>query len=427
MVRSHSWKSVLTFGGTAALLTAWILRAAIPDTSQLTENENYNGTVVELIQSYGYPVEVHDVITEDGYILTLHRIPPLFSSNNSDTKRTPVFLGHCMTGSSAIWVLEPSQSLAFPLADNGYDVWMINMRGTTYSRRHVNYTVEDPKFWDFSHHESAIYDYPAAIDFILKETGQDQVFFAGFSLGTTKYFILLSEKPEYNDKILAGFMIGPTAIGKHADNHMVTLAPLAPTLMGLYEYFGYYENPALFPPTYANLAVRTYWAKTICETSESVNQLCSLFQLMWTGMEWEGHLSPKLSTIIFTHFPNGMSTKMIVHMSQMFSGQRDFAAFDYGLERNLEVYGSAKPYHYKLEKVTAATALISAPKDGFAIRADLDSLVSRLPNVFMDYQVPKHDFNHVDLQLGMEANHYVNMPIVQKMNEISRNQDILLK
>ena len=83
------------------------------------------------------------------------------------------------------------------------------------------------------------------------------------------------------------------------------------------EYFGYYENPALFPPTYANLAVRTYWAKTICETSESVNQLCSLFQLMWTGMEWEGHLSPKLSTIIFTHFPNGMSTKLIVHMSQV--------------------------------------------------------------------------------------------------------------
>ena len=83
------------------------------------------------------------------------------------------------------------------------------------------------------------------------------------------------------------------------------------------EYFGYYENPALFPPTYANLAVRTYWAKTICETSENVNQLCSLFQLMWTGMEWEGHLSPKLSTIIFTHFPNGMSTKMIVHMSQV--------------------------------------------------------------------------------------------------------------
>ena len=40
-------------------------------------------------------------------------------SNKSDTKRTPVFLGHCMTGSSAIWVLEPSQSLAFPLADNG--------------------------------------------------------------------------------------------------------------------------------------------------------------------------------------------------------------------------------------------------------------------------------------------------------------------
>ncbi|RXG54876.1 Gastric triacylglycerol lipase, partial [Armadillidium vulgare] len=29
----------------------------------------------EIIQSFGYPAEVHHVTTEDGYILELHRIP----------------------------------------------------------------------------------------------------------------------------------------------------------------------------------------------------------------------------------------------------------------------------------------------------------------------------------------------------------------
>ena len=115
---------------------------------------------------------------------------------------------------------------------------MINIRGTTYSRRHIDYSVEDSQFWNFSHHESALYDYPATIDYILGETGAPQLFFAGFSLGTTQYFILLSERPEYNKKIKAGFMIGPTAVGKNAANIFVTLAPLAPALMRLSETLG---------------------------------------------------------------------------------------------------------------------------------------------------------------------------------------------
>ena len=79
----------------------------------------------DLIKSYGYPCETHSVTTDDGYILTLHRIPGQNIAqveNGKPMKRkrkSPVFLGHSVVGSSAIWTFAPNHSLAYMLADQG--------------------------------------------------------------------------------------------------------------------------------------------------------------------------------------------------------------------------------------------------------------------------------------------------------------------
>lgn len=131
---------------------------------------------MEIIKSYGYAVEIHNVITEDGYILELHRLPK--SKNGDKFKRHhPVFYHHAFLSSSAESIIGgPNTSIcegvfyenftttlryllifcslsiilvAMQLVDDGYDVWLANCRGSTYSRKHVSMTSKKKDFWNF--------------------------------------------------------------------------------------------------------------------------------------------------------------------------------------------------------------------------------------------------------------------------------------
>lgn len=100
---------------------------------------------------------------------------------------------------------------AYILADQGYDVWMGNSRGNTYSRGHEQFLPTDSKYWNFSFHEMGVYDLPATIDYILAATKQPKIYFLGHSQGTTSFFVMMAIKPEYNDKIFKFAAYAPMA------------------------------------------------------------------------------------------------------------------------------------------------------------------------------------------------------------------------
>lgn len=91
--------------------------------------------------------------------------------------------------SCACWVLNGEKSLAFLLAEWGYDVWMNNTRGNRYSRHHVTLDPDDDKdkeqFWDYSFEDMARYDQPALFNFVQGRTGVKKVTYIGHSQGTT--------------------------------------------------------------------------------------------------------------------------------------------------------------------------------------------------------------------------------------------------
>lgn len=71
---------------------------------------------------------------------------------------------------------------------------------------------------DFSWHEIGVYDLPATIDFVLEKTGFKKLLYVGHSQGTTVYFVMASERPEYNDKIELSINLGPTVFLIHMKN-----------------------------------------------------------------------------------------------------------------------------------------------------------------------------------------------------------------
>lgn len=50
---------------------------------------------------------------------------------------------------------------------------------------------------------------PAKIDYILKVTQQEKLYYIGHSQGGTVFYVMASERPEYNDKIRLASLMAP--------------------------------------------------------------------------------------------------------------------------------------------------------------------------------------------------------------------------
>eukprot|EP00727_Mastigamoeba_balamuthi_P010962 m51a1_g6489 putative lipase 1 precursor (224) ;mRNA; r:151701-158817 len=188
---------------TLALLAAALLSASA---APLHPDVYLNGT--ELIASRGFRAEEHDVTTSDGYILKLFRIP---CSRNGKCGGPPVLVVHALVCSADEFLLDGAeQSLGYVLADAGFDVWLANKRGNTYSKRHTRLSTSSTEFWDYSWDEVGLIDIPEQIDYILAQTGYKTLGYVGHSEGTTAGFVAASQ-PGVGPKINALGMLAPIA------------------------------------------------------------------------------------------------------------------------------------------------------------------------------------------------------------------------
>jgi lysosomal acid lipase/cholesteryl ester hydrolase len=123
-----------------------------------------------------------------------------------------VFLQHGFLCSSADWLVgSRSAALGFILADAGYDVWLGNFRGNTYSRRHLTLNPDLEEFWRFSFDEHGQQDLPSMLDHVLATTGRQRLVYIGHSMGTLAFWVMMNVQPEMNAKVELMVGLAPVA------------------------------------------------------------------------------------------------------------------------------------------------------------------------------------------------------------------------
>ncbi|XP_053982963.1 gastric triacylglycerol lipase-like isoform X1 [Hylaeus volcanicus] len=372
-----------------------------------SSNPDAQLTTPELIRKYGYPVEVHNVLTEDGYILEIHRIPYGRDKDKTNSKRQSILVQHGLAGSSADWVLMGTEkALGYILADAGYDVWLGNNRGNIYSKNHTSLSAADRQFWDFSYHELGIYDLPATIDYILDQTKHEKLFYVGHSQGTTQFWVTMSQRPDYNEKI--GLMIGlaPVAFTGNIRGPITKLAKFTYTFVRIGEMFGY---PELRP--------RSAWGMFIsnifCTNTTTTQFFCNHLLFLTTGFT-HSELSAENLTVIIGHVPAGASWKQSVHFGQGYINKDHFRQFDYdNKEKNNRLYNSSIPPEYELNKITAPVALFSSVDDFLAVPKDVERLKKKLANVVYHDEISMKTFTHYDFVWGKSSVTLIFEPILK--------------
>ncbi|GMN37761.1 hypothetical protein TIFTF001_007090 [Ficus carica] len=312
-------------------------------------------------------------------VLLLHGLFVLFLLRNW-LLLTSLFASHKQAGDS--WFLNsPEESLGFILADHGFDVWVGNVRGTRWSQRHVSLSVKDKDFWDWSWQELALHDLPAMLRYVNSVTNS-KVFVVGHSQGT-----LMS---------LAGFTQRDIA-------EMVEAAGLLSPV----GYLGHISSELILDMVNLHLDQACLFLVSILLSSIEIGEspFRVIFILLFHNMSvyWRNCCFNNSRVDFYLEFePHPSSTKNLNHLFQMIR-KDTFSKYDYGVFKNLMLYGQLKPPEFQIGDIPISLPLWIAygGKDALADVTDVERAIKELKStpdlVFLE------KYGHLDFIVSVNA------------------------
>lgn len=361
--------------------------------------------ITQLITSKGYPCEDHSVTTSDDFILGIQRIPHGVHGLVGNEPRPVVYLQHGLLCDSTLWVTNiVKDNLAFLLADAGFDVWLGNSRGNTYSRRHKTLSPKNPKFWDWSWDEMAQYDIPAVIDYIINTTGQQQLYYIGHSQGTLIGFSAFSQNQQIAKKVKLFIALAPVAYLGHTKTPLKILAHWPEQV-----YFEVFGDKDFLPSNWFFKLM----ALTACKDKLTL-PICTNVLFLLCGYDYK-NLNQSRLPVYVSHSPAGTSVKNMIHYSQAIQSGK-YQNYDYGPGGNKQHYGQATPPQYNVSNMRTPVVLYSAVNDWLADPKDVSYLKSQLHTRYNSTEIAK--WNHLDFAWGIDAGKILYSQLVQILKNL---------
>jgi lysosomal acid lipase/cholesteryl ester hydrolase len=356
----------------------WLLDKAFKRSGALQRYFSYQldsskQTAAELIKSNGYGCEEYLVKTADGYVLCMQRILPRQPNQCKHTERPPVLLVHGLMMCSDIWLLLGAESLAFLLVEEGFDVFLGNVRGNRYSCKHEHLSPESNEFWDFSLDELALYDIPAMVDFIRRTTNFNKIGYLGFSQGTALAMCSFARYPALADRIAFFGALAPAGcVNGMSDTIVNALLDLNSSII-----FAIFGRRMMVGST-------TMWQRILSPSFLAKAMDVSMgFLFNWTNANIDEALKPKL----YAHLYSYSSCKVVQHWLQITKSQK-LQMYD-----DIPSWSHTQPLSYDIGRIRCPIGLFYGLRDGLI---NPEGLISQLPAANLVHVHTEETYEHLD-------------------------------
>ncbi len=345
-------------------------------------NEDYKSYISNL----GLDLEEETVTTEDRYVNTMWR---LTSKDPNNRNGKSVIMQHGLLDGAFTFLILAEDSLPKKLCDEGYVVYLPYIRGTQFSRSHLDYDSGlTSKYWDFSFDHMAAYDVPANINFVKNRDGVEKVYYIGHSQGSLTFFLAYMNNPEFMEKNIAKFIaLGTVPNVNNAPHFLIKLFDKS-KILNLIPVKNFLTLPKEVGQVFVPLC--TSKAKFLCN---------SILSLAFSGTHETGRIDyDRLGKNIFLYEPGGTSLQNMKHWIQIYKAKRA-QKYDYGLVENLKHYGQTTPPVYDLKKMkgySIPSLMTISDADPFANPQDTLDFVDNIENKKVVNILSLTNYNHID-------------------------------
>ena len=360
----------------------------------LTEKIDLSTYYKTFIQNHGYKLEVHDVTTADGYILSLWHLLP--------KKKTikVAYFQHGLADTAWCFFQLESKSLPFLLMKEGYDIWLGNSRGNNFSLKHK---TKDPKnkkseFFEFTIDDYAKYDLPSTIKYIKSKTGGKKMSYIAHSQGSTIFFMLYMTNPALVESSFDRFV----SIGTVPNIAYATFKPidLLDKIYGILK---------VLKPVQQMLNLSDEQRLVVSNFCKTMPFICQGFFEAGSCIKPTGRVNYKKVYNFLYYYPGGASKLSLLQWSQIHKEKKlVYYNPNYNKDKKAKPYNVNNLRKWKIKALVART-----DSDTFSSYQD----VTQLYNLVQDKSYMKlldlKKYGHLDVLAADSAYKDIVLPIVK--------------
>ena len=345
-------------------------------------NEDYKSYIAKL----GLDLEEETIQIEDRYLNSMWR---LTSKDENNRNGKSVIMQHGLLDGGFTFLILAEDSLPKKLCDEGYVVYLPYIRGTQFSRSHLDYDSSlNSKYWEFSFDHIAQYDVPANIKFVKQRDNVEKVYYIGHSQGTLTFFLAYMNDPEFMENNVAKFVaLGTVPNVNNAPHFLITLFEKS-HILDLIPV----KNMLTLPKEVGQIFV------PLCTSKAKV--LCNkVLSLAFGGFHETGRIDyERLGKNIFLYEPGGTSVQNMKHWLQIHKAKR-VQKYDFGVLENIKKYGQPTPPIYdlkKMKKYSIPSIMTISDADPFANPQDTLDFIDNIENKNIVNILSLTNYNHID-------------------------------